>query len=118
MWYVFSISPSVESTAIRLVVLVGSEVPALTRSSVLMVKLRISPHGAHAVDSRSVTSVVQGNGPLRGSLDRHLPSAVAEGDGLRTLRSGPAGRTGVGAGTTSGEQERSGPEQDGTAGGT
>jgi hypothetical protein len=44
-WYVVSIDPSVESIEMKLVTFFGSEVPAMTRSSVLMLKFRFSPHG-------------------------------------------------------------------------
>lgn len=49
--------PSVESIVMKLVVLVGSELPAAARSSVLMLKLRSSPHGAQTRASTATVSV-------------------------------------------------------------
>lgn len=49
-------SPSVESMVMKLL-LPGVDVPALTRSSVLMLKFRWTPQGAHTSWAQSVTSV-------------------------------------------------------------
>ena len=49
-------SPSVESMVMKLV-LVGADVPALTRSSVLMLKFRWTPQGAQTSWAHSVVSV-------------------------------------------------------------
>lgn len=45
MWYTVLMSPSVESIVMKLT-LPGDDVPAFTRSSVLMLKLRWTPQGA------------------------------------------------------------------------
>ena len=49
-------SPSVESMVMKLT-RPGSDVPAATRSSVLMLKLRWTPQGAHTSCAQSVLSV-------------------------------------------------------------
>lgn len=48
---------SVESMVMKLVAVCGLDVPAFTRSSVLMLKLRFSPHGAQTRSAYSVRSV-------------------------------------------------------------
>lgn len=69
-------APSVESMAMKLFVFLGSEVPALTRSSVLMLKLRCAPQGAQTNWAQSVVSVacqLLSSGPLK----RWVPVAVS-----------------------------------------
>ena len=50
-------APSVESIDMKLVVVFVSDVPAYTRSSVLMLKWRCSPQGEYTIAASSVVSV-------------------------------------------------------------